>query len=225
MEVPLSIKDWEGHSWHATCFCAGAMSWFEPSPHILNSSCSFAPSGVFSKKRQIIMDPTPPSPHPKWMLGIMRCSVSCVLLLGCNGLSTPAENCHHLLTRAKPMPYLKPPIIVLQKRKSCRKHPLPGYTHTHTHTIWLTASKKKKTTITHTYRHSIMQHSCFHAAAIVLLVMSPGYVIREVTYCPLRVTWTDGKLYLRTCHLQFRNESDMVCLRTAERCSANIVTE
>lgn len=50
-------------------------------------------------------------------------------------LCLSAEMCYHLLTWTKTMPYLKPPTIILQKRNSHRRHPLPWYTPTHKYLI------------------------------------------------------------------------------------------
>lgn len=60
---------------------------------------------------------------------LFLCFNSCMYVI-C--LSVSADMSSHLLTWTKTMPCLKPPTIILQKRNSHRRHPLPWYTPTHT---------------------------------------------------------------------------------------------
>lgn len=111
---------------HVSLGHVDAMSWFQP--HILNSSPSLAPSGVFLENYKSCFKP------PLNDMDVMSRHLfffSCVLIAVCGVPSVSAEMYYHLLTWTKTMPYLKPPTIILQTRDSHRRHPLPWYMLTH----------------------------------------------------------------------------------------------
>lgn len=188
-----------------TCFLghAGAMSWFEPKPHIVNSSPSLAPSGVLLNNYKVFE-----KAYTTWMW-IFHCA-----FILTPGLCLSAEMYYHLLTWTKMMPHLKTPTIILQKRNSHRRHPLPWYTPTPIHTqLWLTHIQKKPQK---THKHIQKDMSPFFWEAAMVLQGDSDYVTQHDVLWQSReslshnsmlktiTVWTGVMLHLRTCHIGVR---------------------
>lgn len=114
---------------HVSWGYVDAMSGFQP--HVLNSSPSLAPSGVFLENYKSCFKPPPPNDTDVMSRHLFF--FSWVLIAACDVPPVSAEMYYHLLTWTKTMPYLKPPTIILQTRDSHSRHPLPWYVATHPH--------------------------------------------------------------------------------------------